>query len=222
MRTTRTAEPSRAQSKGFSLIETLVVLTIISILAMMLTTALTKAVRMAKSTASGEEMRQDRIGKVATSVHEGAGPEETPAQIVQHARAAFRQTGQAGMTKIVSSVLYAVRNDHEFRAYWHTLLNPENSQTAKFTASGALIAFTPEGERVELARLDGGPASSGAAIPSGWEFISTRLDETGRGDLGGNVIYCDGRREYVPYPAKFPMSRSVALLSHQFVSAFGE
>ncbi len=209
----------RAAPRGFSLIETLVVLAIISILLLMLTTALTKAVRMAKSTAAGEEMRQERIGKTAKAIHEGED-KSTPQTVRKNARAQFREKSTAGMQKITTTMIFIVRSDIEFRAYWNTLLNKANKQIPEFTKSGELIAITDDGQRFELPPI--GASKGATAYPVSWEFISTRLTETGRGDLGGNVVYSDSHREYVPYPSKFPMSKSVALLSHHFVSDFGE
>ncbi len=210
--------PRAMRRRGFSLIETLVVLAIISILMLMLTTALVKAVRMAKSTAAGEEMRQERIGSEAAKIHEGEKP-RTPAETVQEARKKFRKVGQGGMQKITSTVLFVVQNDNEFQAYWNTLLNPWNPNLPEFTDNGSLIAIAQNGTRYELPPV--GTEIKGGAYPVTWEFISTELHETGRGDLGGNVIYSDGRREYVAYPREFPMTRSVAVWSHEFVEATG-
>jgi len=204
---------------GFSLVETLVVLAIISILMTMLTTALIKALRMAKATAAGEEMRVERLGDQAAAIHEGKD-ELTPEKAVKRARAQFRREGKGGMQKITSTVLFVVRNDQEFLAYWHTLLNPYNPKLPKLTAEGELVAVAEDGSRYELPPVD--RESSGESYPVTWEFISTNLAETGRGDLGGNVIYSDGRREYVAYQAGFPMTRSVAIWSHEFVLATGQ
>jgi hypothetical protein len=93
-------------------------------------------------------------------------------------------------------------------------LCPANAALPEFTRSGALVAITPEGHHYELP-----PANSefkGGPRIVKWDFLSTRLEETGRGDMGGNVIYSDGRMEYVPYPRQFPMTRMVAELSHRF------
>jgi len=200
---------------GFSMIETLVVLCIIMILMTLLVPVLTKALRMAKTTAAGEEMRQERVGEMATAVHEGNDSGElTPEQVVQQARSSFRREGGQGQKKILSDVLFQVRDDQQFRAYWHTLLNKQNTQLPEFTRKGHLIARTPEGQEFELPPVE--RDSEGPSHVVRWEFISTRLDETGRMDLGGNVIYSDGRREYVAYPREFPMSRQVAELSHRF------
>lgn len=200
---------------GFSMIETLVVLAIMLILMSLLVPVLTKALRMAKTTAAGEETRQERIGEMATAIHEGGEPEElTPEQVVQKARSVFRREGGAGQKKIMSDVLFFVRDDQEFRAYWHTLLNKQNTRLPEFTRKGHLIAFTPEGKRFELVPAQRDFEAGDRIIR--WEFISTRLDETGRMDLGGNVVYSDGRLEYVAYPRKFPMTQQVAELSHRF------
>lgn len=209
----------RVASRGFSIIEMLVVLAIISILMLMLTTALVKAVRMAKSTAAGEEMRVENIGTQAAAVHEGS-PKHEAEKVRDHARNEFRATGRGGMQKIVSRLLFVVKSDIEFRAYYHTLLNPANVTLPEFARHGALIALTENGERFELPPI--GSDVKGPAYPVSWEFISTRLSETGRGDIGGNVIYSDGHRVYMPYPNQFPMTKSVALLSHEFVGNFHE
>lgn len=197
------------------MIETLVVLAIIMILMTMLVPVLTKALRMAKATAAGEEMRQERVGEMATAIHEGKASDEWSAdQVVTNARAWFRQEGQGGQKKIISTLLYQVSNDQEFRAYWHTLLNKQNVQLPEFTRRNHLVAFTPEGQRFELPPVD--RDAEGPAHIIRWEFISTRLEETGRMDMGGNVIYSDGRREYMAYPRGFPMTQQVAELSHRF------
>ncbi len=204
----------RRSRSGFSLLETLVVLAIIMVLLTLLLPVLTKALRMAKRTAAGEEMHSEQVGEMATAIHEG-GPEElTPEQAVLQARAYFRREGTAGQKKIVSHLLWSVKNDDEFRAYWNTLLNPQNTALPELTRGGHLIALTPEGRRYELPPSDA--ELRGPSRIAKWDFISTRLDETGRMDLGGNVIYTDGRVEYVAYPQRFPMSRMVAELSHRY------
>ena len=205
---------NRRKRSGFSMLETLVVLAIIMMLFTLLVPVLTRALRMAKRTAAGEEMHSEQVGEMATAIHEG-GPEKlTPEQAVLQARAYFRHEGTAGQKKIVSDLLFTVQNDDEFRAYWNTLLNPSNTALPEFTGAGHLIAKTPEGRRYELPPA--GAEMRGPARIAKWDFLSTRLEETGRMDLGGNVIYTDGRVEYVPYPQRFPMTRQVAELSHRY------
>ncbi len=201
---------------GFSLLETLVVLAIIMILLTLLVPVLTRALRMAKRTAAGEDLRQDRIGEMADTIHDKDVrlAKQTPEWVVSEARSLFHFEVQGSQKAVYSRLLYRVNNDLEFRAYWYTLLNPENQELPKFTSGGKLIAHTPEGQRFDLEPMDADPG--GPAHPTQWEFISTRLDETGRGDLGGNVFYADGRMVYVPYPREFPMTPQVAELSHRF------
>jgi competence protein ComGC len=199
---------------GFSLLETLVVLAIVMVLLTFLVPVLTKALRMAKRTAAGEEMHSERVGEVATAVHEGEPEKLTPEQAVLQARESFHHENAAGQKKIVSHLLFAVKNDDEFRAYWYTLLCPANAALPEFNHHGALIAITPEGHRYELPPVRGKETTTTHIVA--WDFISTRLEETGRGDLGGNVVYSDTRIEYMPYPRQFPMTQMVAELSHRF------
>jgi type II secretory pathway pseudopilin PulG len=202
---------------GTSMIETLVVLAIIMVLMTILVPALTRALRMAKSTAAGEEARSDRVGEIAVAAHEGRPDELAPEQAVARARDMFRhEVRTRSVPRVMSAPLFIVRNDAEFRAYWYTLLNPQNTETPEFTRSGELIAFTPEGQRHELPPVGGPGREPDQSYIVRWEFMSTKLHETGRGDLGGNVIYSDGRREYMPYPTRFPMTQQVAELSHRF------
>jgi type II secretory pathway pseudopilin PulG len=203
---------------GFSLLETLVVLAIIMVLFTLLVPVLTRALRMAKRTAAGEEFRQGQIGAMAMSTADTdrAQSQRTPEQIVGRARQEFHEgpPGEPGDSIIYSTPLYAVTTDLEFRAYWYTLLNPQNTDLPKFTRGGKLIAITPEGLRFELPPIDADVHSP--SHPVRWEFISTRLDETSRGDLGGNVFYSDGHLTYIAYPREFPMTQMVAELSHRF------
>jgi len=201
---------------GFSLVETLVVLAIISILMAMLATSLTKAVRMAKGAAAGEAMRQGAISRMADT-----GPARTLSadqEIRLDARRAFRQAIDTGKGQMLLSELrYVVRNNAEFRAYWHTLLNPAASFPLTFADGGSLVARGPGGKEFVLPPIGTRGADRLGRYAVGWEFISTNLAQTARGDLGGNVIYNDGHRQYELYPGRFPMSEPVARLSQQFV-----
>lgn len=197
-----------AAIQGFSLVETLVVLAILSILMAMLVTSLTKALRMAKATAAGETMRH---GGIERSMDEPS-PLDNPRAA---AREAFRQTVDYGKGEtIVSELLFVVQTDDEFRAYWHTLLNPRNSGPVEFSEDGTLMAQKPSGHLFRLPRV-GTDRVSG--YPIAWEFISTDLSETSRGDLGGMVVYHGGATEYVRYPGPFPMTPAVASLSHRYM-----
>jgi type II secretory pathway pseudopilin PulG len=199
---------------GFSMLETLVVLAIIMVLLTLLVPVLTRALRMAKRTAAGEEMHQTVIAQKADEASGGKPAPLTPQQIIDRARTQFWQEAKGSQAAIYSTPLYVVTSDLEFRAYWYTLLNPENTDVPEFKRDGTLIAYTPEGKRFDLPPVDA--AGPNSAHPIRWDFVSTRLEETGRGDMGGNVAYADGRNAYVAYPREFPMTQMVAELSHRF------
>lgn len=212
------AETLRRQAKrdqaGFSLIELLVVVAIIGLLMAMYSTALSKAFRLAKGVATAEAMHQNAIAGMADG-HEYEGPKDP--------RASFRLVVDTGKSEtIVSRLLYIVRTDEEFRAYWHTLLNPGNTATPVINNSGNLIAMTGEGKRFELPPIGTEVGDGKGPHVVGWEFISTHLEDTANGNIGGNVMYSDGHIQFVNYPGKFPMTPTVARLSHRFVMLTGE
>jgi len=207
----------RPRSKqGFSLVETLVVLVIILILMALYLPTLAKAMRKAKEVAGKEAVRQHGIGKMAdganiAKVHGGEQLGRTAA------RNAFRQELDIGKddTMIVSELLYVVTNDDEFRAYYHTLLNPHNSAPLTY-ASGGLNAFDEDNNLYVLPYATTIAGRSATTVMA-WEFISTDLTETSSGTIGGTVLYSDGHSGYVRYPDEFPMTPTVAELSHAFM-----
>lgn len=191
--------------------ETLVVLAIIMVILTFQVPALTKALRQAKGVAAGEAMHQNNISSMASSSDPNFRPKRA------EARKAFRRVVDAGkFDAIVTQMLYVVRDDDEFRAYWHTLLNPNNTKPILFSTNGELVARTAQGESYRLPLL-GAAGGSGESYPVGWEFISTDLSETAYGNMGGNVMYSDGRNKYVGYQDDYPMTPTVARLSHKFV-----
>ncbi|NUM52399.1 MAG: type II secretion system protein [Candidatus Hydrogenedentes bacterium] len=205
------------EKKGFSLVETLVVLAIILILMALYLPTLAKAMRKAKEVAGKEALRQSAIGKFADVANSTRPGDSRPGR--DEARDAFRQSLDIGKgdSMIVSELLYVVRSDDEFRAYYHTLLNPDNNEPLTYSDGGSLNAYDEFGalhvlERTEV--LD----YRGATYVMAWEFISTNLGETSSGTLGGTVLYSDGHTNYVRYPDEFPMTRTVAELSHAFVA----
>ncbi|MEE8344029.1 MAG: type II secretion system protein [Woeseiaceae bacterium] len=194
---------------GFSIIELLVVVAIIGILMALYSSSLSKAMRMAKATATAEAMHQKVIAS-ATS-------DELP-PTAEDARDLYRQVVDTGKGEaILTELVFGVRDDREFDAYWHTLIDPRNTEEPQFEDGGSLIAKTKDGETFVLPPIHRGPRGALGAYTVGWEFLSTVLAETSTGTLGSEVFYSDGHVTYVRYPGEFPVTRLVAELSHTFV-----
>lgn len=201
--------------EGHSLIETLVVLSIILILMALYLPTLAKAMRKAKEVAGKEAQYQQAIGRMADGANSVRPGDARPGRA--EAQEAFRQELDIGKgdTMIVSEMLYVVTNDNEFRAYWHTLLNPANGAPLTY-AGGGLNAYDVDNNLYVLPLAETFAGRNGTHV-LGWEFISTDLGETSSGTIGGNVLYSDGHSRYVRYPDEFPMTPTVAELSHAFM-----
>lgn len=209
---------------GFTLVELLVVVAIIGILSAMYASTFIKVREKANQVVAKEGMRQGNIGRMADDANSARpqriAPSDSAAVRVQ-CRAAFRE--DVGNGVFVSKPLYLVESDAEFRAYWHTVLNPENDDNLIFEGS-SLVALDPEGNSFTLAVVDGHLDSrtvgnSDAVLA--WEFFSTHLGDANTGSIGANVLFIDGNVEYVRYPGQFPVTETVATLSHQFMQDFG-
>lgn len=208
----------RRTNQGFSLVETLVVLAIILILMALYLPTLSKAMRKAKEVAGKEALRQQGIGKFADGANAAKPGKPTPVTREQ-AREAFRQTLDIGKgdNMLVSEMLYIVTSDDEFRAYYHTLLNPANSNLLEYNPDGSLKAYDVDNNLFSLKSAEIVDSSS---YPLAWEFLSTVPTETTSGSSGGNILYSDGHIGYLRYPQGFPMTRTVAELSHEFMENF--
>ena len=207
---------SRTSRAGFSIIELLVTVAIIGMLMAICSSALGKAMRAAKGIASGEAMHQKQIAKMATEQEKSPDP-PTP----EDAREAYRQVLDTGKNEaIMTEVLYVIRDDSEFRAYWNTLLNPENTDTPEYASDGSLVAYTKGGNEFQLAPMGDAAELQKGPYVVGWEFLSTVLSETSTGTLGSNVMFSDGHIDFVRYPGEFPVTAAVAKLSHEFVEDF--
>jgi prepilin-type N-terminal cleavage/methylation domain-containing protein len=203
------------RSQGHTLVETLVVMAIISILMALYLPTLSKAIRKAEEVAVKEGFRQQRIGRMSDSAN-SAGKDLGPAPGREECREAFRQWVN---DVIATEMLYIVETDAEFNAYWQTLINPAASTPLEFSGSGNLLARDEYGDVYELPRVDKF-LDDHRTFPIGWEYISTDLLDTSSGTLGTNVAYSDGHIKYVRYPGAFPVTRTVAELSHRFVVEF--
>ena len=105
------------QSRGHTLIETLVVLAIISVLMALYLPTLSKAMRQAEKVASKEAMHQQTIGRMADSANSaGRGGQSSPSR--EECRAAYRQNlgpGSARTTDVYATeLLYVVNNEADF------------------------------------------------------------------------------------------------------------
>lgn len=200
--------------KGYSLVETLCALAIIAILMALYLPTLSKAMRKAKDVAGKEAIRQKNIGNLADNVNE-ARPVTKPFPGRDEARRAFRQTLDIGKgdSMIISELLWVVKNDQEFEAYYYTLLDPSNATPLQIGPGGLLTATSPGGTYY----LPLAEKYTGEPMPIAWEFISTNLLDTSSGSLGGEVMFSDGHVERIRYPAAFPMTDTVARLSRQFM-----
>ncbi len=205
----------RQHLRGFSLVETLVVMAIIAILMALYLPVLSKAMRKAQEVAVKEGFRQEKLGRMADNAN-SAGRDLGPAPDREKCREAFRQKVN---NVIATEMLYIVESDDEFRAYWNTMINPAASGPLSYTRSGDLIAQDEFGVEYVLPRVDKF-LDDNSPFAIGWEFISTDLMDTSSGTIGTNVLYNDGHVVYVRYPKEFPASKTVAELSHRFVEEY--
>ena len=203
-----TVPESRPTQRGFSVLELLICVAIIAILMAMYSVTLSKALRKAKSVAGAEAMHQQDIDRML-------GVD------VSNPLDAYRRPLDLGNGReaTITEMAYVVRNDAEFRAYWHTLIDPDQLDAPVFGDDGTLFAFDPEGNLFRLAKITS-ETPAGPSFPVAWDFISTVPSETALGDAGGNVLYSDGHIKYLQYPGPFPMSRTVATLSHEYMVAY--
>ena len=200
---------------GFSLVELLIVVAIIGIIASMYMGALGRARAKAKQMANSEAVRQRYLGRLAANANSG-GRDEIEMPDRDECREAYRETLDTGSGPTqITFLLYEVRSEEEFRAYWYTLIDPDASEPLEFDGGG-VVARDENGNEYELPVFDEN-RTKGELFPIGWEFLSTDMSEMDSGSLGANVLYSDGHMEFMPYPNKYPVCPTVAELSHQFV-----
>ena len=211
----------RRRTRGFSLIELLVVIAIIGILFALQMPVFSKALRKAKTVATAESHHQSVIGRMADNANVARyRPGEMPSR--EDARAAFAQLVDTGKNEeLVTEMLYVVKNSDEFRAYWHTLINPVNNAPLQYSSDRrSIIAKDPSGREFKLPVIDDHQSlvERYGAFPMAWDFISTEMKNMTSGNLGANVLYSDGSVRYVQYPGGFPMVSAVAELSNRYAN----
>lgn len=212
-----TVRDARRTSRGFSLVELLVVIAIIGIIASFYMGALSKALRKAKDLRAEEGIRQDQIGRMADNAN-GGGREPVPsaATVREDCRAAFREWIDVGQGEkvCVTRLLFRVRDAQEFKAYWHAVIDPSNTDPVMVNSRG-LTVTDAQGNPTVL------PAEFEATDARAWEFLAVKMGDTTMNGLGVNVLYGDSHIGYVKYPGDFPVCAEVAQLGTEFVQAYG-
>ncbi len=198
---------------GFSLIELLVVIAIISILAAMIVSAASKAIGAAKKTSQGEGMRQRMIGNMADNVNSVDKRVASPPGRKKCRNAFHKWLGRKDddRSPIVTELLYVVKNEKEFKAYYHTLINPSNKSKLELKGSN-LVAKDASGDEFTLRTLQDWHHESSKAgkFPVMWQFLSRNMAETTLTDLNIRVTYAAGTTATVRYKSEYPATRYVA------------
>ncbi len=207
---------AKRYNPGFSLVELLVVVAIIGILASMYMAALARARAKARQIAAVEAIRQEHIGRLADNANI-ARPQVSKGPGRKECRKKYRHILDTGSgDTMVTTLMYMVRSEDEFKAYWYTLIDPKASGPLEFKGN-KLVARDDRGKKFELLSLDAALRKEVELFPKAWEFISTDMADMESGSIGANVLYSDGHIEYKHYPGDYPICKTVAELSHRFV-----
>lgn len=203
--------------QGFSLIELLICIGIIGILMALYLPVLSKARHKAVQVAEKEGLRQHHLGKVADGANAGTTLTSLPDR--EECVEAFRHEVDLGKHEmVVTELRYAVQNEDEFRAYYHTLINPDNTTPLEYDEFGSLLAQDPDGNTYALRPID--LLTETETVVLAWTFISSVPAESSSGALGADVIYTDGHVGFVRYNDAFPAVPTVAILSHEFMETW--
>lgn len=197
------------RERGHSLLESLVVVAIISVMLAIALPHYAKAIRLAKQVGADEAKRQRMIGRLVDGAESQA--------LRDTARLAYRQVVDAGRFETaVTEMLYVVAGDAEFEAYWNTLINPDNTSPLRLDGE-RLVAEDFSGNTYVLNPVwnSNGELSRGN-FPIEWDFLSTNLADMPVGNMGATVQFTS-HLEYITYPGPFPVTPTVATLSRRFM-----
>jgi len=219
----------RRNNRGYSLVESLVVIAIILVMLAIALPSYVKALRQAKDTAADEALRQRYLANEGGTFLDNFTPfacDAVAGDIADNAlylrtcaRAAYRQAIDAGKFDVfITELLYRVENQAEFEAYWWTLIAPEESVPITFTPDASLIAYNPEGDSFILNPIERAIiAGTDDVYLVGWEFVSTNMGNMNSDSRLITAIYSNGQREKVRYPSVIPATPLVATLSQRFM-----
>ena len=211
--------------RGYSMVEMLVVIAIIMVLLTIAVPRYVKVVWLAKQVAMDEGKHQRHIGEISTGVLSnphgsrpgGDSSSYTVEQLRAKARASYRQTFDAGkFDYYLTEVVCVIDNDHEFRAYWHSLIGPDESVSVDLDG-GSVTVRDEHGNAYTLARVLPWQYESHGIHAIAWDFLSTGMKHMTTGNRGVTAEYNDGSQAHLRYPGEFPATTTVAELSQRFM-----
>ena len=207
--------------RGYSMVEMLVVIGLIMLLLTIAVPRYVKAIWLAKQVAMDEGKHQRHIGEWSKNVNSARSGSSTGRMTVERlraiARARYRQTFDAGKFDYhLTEVGCGIRSDEEFRAYWHSLIGPDENAKVEISA-GSVTVQDEAGNACTLERIGTYEYKRHTTYPIAWDFLSTNMQHMTTGNMGITAEYNDGTQAHLRYPGEFPATATVAELSQRFM-----